>query len=280
MTTNLSSDIANWISNVFLPQMGTFITNVTTGVYMVFKFVLNIAIGFVVACYLLYNREGFAAAIKKLMYSLFGVERAEQIQNVVRFTDDAFMGFISGKVLDSTIIGIITFVACTLLKMPYAAFISVIVGVTNIIPVFGPFIGAVPGTLIILMVEPVKALIFVVLILIIQQVDGNIIGPKILGNRVGINGFWVMFAIIMCGGLFGVPGMIIGVPLFVVLSAGYNSLVDYGLKKRGLSTQTSQYINMERMDPETGVPIPREGVRKRTRSGKKKKANSSQSSEK
>lgn len=278
MIKNLSGTVVNWISNEFLPQVGSFITNVTTGVYLVFKFVLNIAIGFVVACYLLYNREHFSATAKKLLYSVFGVVRSEQIQNVIRFADDAFMGFISGKVLDSTIIGIITFVCCYILRMPYAAFISVIVGITNVIPVFGPFIGAIPCTLIILMVEPKKALIFVILILIIQQVDGNIIGPKILGNRVGLNGFWVMFAIIVCGGLFGVVGMIIGVPLFVVLRAGYNYLVDSGLKKRGLSTQTSQYMNMERMDPETGIPIPREGRRQRAR--KKKKTDSAESGKK
>ncbi len=279
-TKNLSQDLLNWISNEFLPQVGSFITNLTTGVYKVLKFLLNIAIGFVVACYLLHNRETFAANTKKLLYSALGIERTERVLNVVHFADDAFMGFISGKVLDSLIIGAITFVCCNVLKLPYAAFISVIVGVTNIIPVFGPFLGAVPGTLLILMVEPVKALVFIVLILIIQQVDGNIIGPKILGSRVGISGFWVMFSIVVCGALFGIPGMIIGVPLFVVLSAGYQSLVDMGLKKRGLSTQTAQYINMSRMDPETGEPIPREeGERKRRKTSRPKQEDSSQDGE-
>lgn len=284
--TDLSTDLLNWLTNKVLPQMGSFITNVTTGVYLVFRFILNIAIGFVVACYLLYNRELFSASAKKLLYSVFGIERAEKILTVIHFTDEAFMGFISGKVLDSLIIGVLTFACCTLLKMPFAAFVSIIVGVTNIIPVFGPFIGAVPCTIVILMADPMKALIFVVLILIIQQVDGNIIGPKILGSRVGINGFWVMFAIVLCGSLFGVPGMIVGVPLFVVLSAGYESLVDHGLEKRGLSTQTAQYVNMDHMDPETGIPVPREGERNRNRKGKrgklcfKKPGNSSKDSEK
>ena len=273
MATDASNDLLNWVSTKFLPQMGSFITNVTTGVYLVLKFLLNIAIGFVVACYVLYNREGFSANVKKLLYSAFGIRRAEQILNILHFADDAFMGFLSGKVLDSLIIGCITFVTCSVLKMPYAAFISVIIGVTNIIPVFGPFIGAVPCTLIILMAEPVKAVVFVLMILIIQQVDGNIIGPKILGSRVGISGFWVMFSIVVCGTLFGVAGMIIGVPVFVVLSAGYNSLIDAGLKKRGLSTQTAQYINMESMDPETGIPIQREnGERPRKRTKHRKKS--------
>lgn len=265
-TESISNDIAQWIRNDFLPQMGSFITNITTGVYLVFRAVMNVAIGFVVACYLLYNRESFGANMKKLLYSAFGIKRTERILNVCRFTDDAFMGFISGKVLDSLIIGCITFVCSSLLKMPYAAFVSVIIGVTNVIPVFGPFIGAIPCTLIILVVQPLKALIFVVFIIILQQIDGNIIGPKILGSRVGISGFWVMFAIVVCGSLFGVTGMIVGVPLFVVISAGYNSLVDYGLKKRGLTTQAARYVNMAYMDPVTGEPVPREGqIRKRVR---------------
>lgn len=273
---SISGELIQWIRNEFLPQMGSFITNVTTGVYLVFRFVMNIAIGFVVACYLLYNREDFSANVKKFLYSLLGIRRAEWVLKVCRFADQAFMGFISGKVLDSLIIGCITFVCCTVLKMPYAPFVSVIVGVTNVIPVFGPFIGAVPCTLIILVVQPVKALIFVVLILIIQQVDGNIIGPKILGSRVGISGFWVMFAIVVCGSLFGVVGMIVGVPLFVVISAGYNSLVEYGLKKRGLETQTALYVNMDRMDPETGLPIPRsDGGDRRRMSGEEKTSVSS-----
>ena len=279
-TESISNDIAQWIRNDFLPQMGSFITNITTGVYLVFRAVMNVAIGFVVACYLLYNREGFGANMKKLLYSALGIKRAERVLSVCRFTDDAFMGFISGKVLDSLIIGCITFVCCSLLKMPYAAFVSVIIGVTNVIPVFGPFIGAIPCTLIILVVQPVKALVFVVFIIVLQQIDGNIIGPKILGSRVGISGFWVMFAIVVCGSLFGVVGMIVGVPLFVVISAGYNSLVDYGLKKRGLTTQTAQYVNMAYMDPVTGDPVPREGEkRKRSRPKRDKQPPSSQNGE-
>jgi len=276
---SISTDIEQWIRNEFLPQMGSFITNVTTGVYLVFRAVMNVAIGFVVACYLLYNREGFSANTKKLLYSALGIKRAERVLNVCRFTDDAFMGFISGKVLDSLIIGCITFVCCSLLNMPYTAFVSVIIGVTNVIPVFGPFIGAVPCTLIILVVQPLKALIFVIFIIILQQIDGNIIGPKILGSRVGISGFWVMFAIVVCGSLFGVVGMIVGVPLFVVISAGYNSLVDYGLKKRGLTTQTAQYVNMAYMDPVTGDPVPREGEPRRRPRKKDKPGGSSQDGE-
>lgn len=261
---DMFAQLAHWVQSTFMPELGSFLSdmtgfilNITSGVYKVFKYVMNILIGIVVSCYLLYNREGFAASFKKLLYAVFGTRRSEQIQRVFRHADDAFMGFISGKILDSLIIGIITFICCYIFKMPYPAFISIIIGVTNIIPVFGPFIGAVPCTLIILMIQPVKALIFVVMILIIQQVDGNIIGPKILGSKVGINGFWVMFAIVVCGGLMGVPGMIIGVPLFVLIIGGYNFLVNRALTKRGLASETALYVDMDYMDPETGVPVPK-----------------------
>lgn len=262
---DLSDQFAQWSQNTLLPGLGGllsdisgFIVNITSGVYKVFKYVMNILIGIVVSCYLLYNREGFAASGKKLLYALLGIRRSEQVQRVLRHADDAFMGFISGKIVDSLIIGIITFFSCTLLGMPYTTFVAIIIGVTNIIPVFGPFIGAVPCTLIILMAEPIKAIVFMVLIFIIQQVDGNIIGPKILGSKVGINGFWVMFAIVVCGGLMGIPGMIIGVPLFVLIIAGYNYIVNYALKKRGLATETALYEDMAYMDESTGTPVPKE----------------------
>lgn len=264
VTETVSGELADWINNELLPTIGSvlsdvtgFLMSLTSGMYRVLQYVLNILIGVVISCYLLYNRERFAASAKRLLYALFGVQNSEKIQNVVHFTDDAFTGFLVGKLIDSTIIGCLTYVCCVALKMPYPAFIAIIIGVTNIIPVFGPFIGAVPCTIIILMVNPVKALGFMVLIFVIQQIDGNIIGPKILGNSVGINGFWIMFAIIIMGKFFGVAGMIIGVPVFVVLSAGYDWLVNWGLEKRGLSTEAALYVDMQCMDEETGIPIPK-----------------------
>ncbi len=264
MTRTVSNELANWVNEELLPMVTDllsdvtgFLVSVTSGVYRVLQVVLNILIGVVISCYLLYNREKFAASSKRLLYVVLGVRRSEQVQAVVRFANEAFTGFLTGKIIDSTIIGVITLVCCSLLNMPYPAFIAIIIGVTNIIPVFGPFIGAVPCTVIILMVNPVKALGFVVLIFIIQQFDGNILGPKILGNSVGINGFWIMFSIIVMGDLFGVVGMLLGVPLFVVISAGYDALINLGLKKRGLSTEAALYVDMHHMDVKTGVPVPK-----------------------
>lgn len=264
MTRNLSDELANWVNNELLPMIGSVLSDVkgvivkvTGGVYRAFLYLLDILIGAVISCYVLYNRERFAATWKRLLYALLGVKRSEKFQELVRFANEAFMGFLIGKIIDSTIIGILTYICCEILDMPYPAFIAIIVGVTNIIPIFGPFIGAIPGAIIILMVQPSKILVFILMIFVIQQLDGNVIGPKILGNSVGINGFWIMFAIIVMGDLFGVAGMIVGVPLFVVLTAGFEGALSMGLKKRGLSTEAALYVDMSHMDEETGVPVPK-----------------------
>ena len=264
MTRNLSEELADWVNNELMPMIGSLLSDVkgvlitvTGGVYRAFLYLLDILIGAVISCYVLYNRERFAATWKRMMYALLGVKRCEKAQELVHFANEAFMGFLVGKIIDSTIIGILTYFSCLILKMPYPAFIAIIVGVTNIIPIFGPFIGAVPGAIIILMVQPSKLLIFVLMIFVIQQLDGNVIGPKILGNSVGINGFWIMFAIIVMGDLFGVAGMIIGVPLFVVLTSAFEGALSIGLKKRGLTDEAALYIDMSHMDPETGYPVPK-----------------------
>ena len=161
------------------------------------------------------------------------------------------MGFINGKLLDSAIIGLICYIVCAILKMPYALLVSVIVGVTNVIPFFGPFIGAVPSAIIILMVSPLKCLIFIVFIIILQQVDGNIIGPKILGSSIGINGFWVMFSIILGAGLFGFWGMLLGVPVFVVIYTAINSRIERRLKENDLPWRVEEYSELDHIDPVT-----------------------------
>ena len=264
MTSSLYNELNYWINNELLPTVGnilgdvtTVLLNLTSGMYRLLQYVLDILIGVVISCYVLYNRERFAATWKRMLYAAFGVKRSEKIQKLVLFANEAFMGFLIGKIIDSTIIGILTYIFCLILKMPYPAFIAIIVGVTNIIPIFGPFIGAIPGAIIILMVQPSKLLMFILMIFLIQQLDGNIIGPKILGSSVGINGFWIMFAIIVMGDLFGVAGMIIGVPLFVVLTSAFEGLLSYGLKKRGLCTEAALYIDMSHMDTETGYPVPK-----------------------
>ena len=262
--TSATNELVYWVNNELLPKVGSILSDVTTvllnltsGMYRLLQYVLDILIGVVISCYVLYNRERFAATWKRMLYAAFGVRYSEKVQQVVAFANEAFMGFLVGKIIDSAIIGVLTYIASEILKLPYPAFIAIIVGVTNIIPIFGPFIGAVPGAIIILMVQPSKILVFLLMIFIIQQIDGNIIGPKILGNSVGINGFWIMFAIIVMGDLFGVAGMIIGVPLFVVLTAAFEGVLSVGLKKRGLTDEAALYVDMSHMDVETGLPVPK-----------------------
>ncbi len=211
----------------------------------------NLIVGIIVSVYILAKLEFFNAGFKRLMYCIFTVEAADKIYDGIHFTDRTFMGFISGKLLDSAIIGLICYIFCAITNMPYALLVSVIIGVTNIIPFFGPIIGAVPTGLIILLTDPVKCLIFVIFIIILQQIDGNIIGPKILGNSTGISGFWVMFSIILGAGLFRFWGMLLGVPVFVVIFTLVNSLVKRKLERSDLPVNTEDYLNVERIDPVT-----------------------------
>ena len=254
-----NENIMDWLEKTVLPELGSMLTNLTAGVYYALKGVYNLIIGIIVSVYILGNIEGFGASARRLMYSLFSIEKAEKLREGVAFIDKTFMGFINGKLLDSAIIGLICYIVCAILNMPYALLVSVIVGVTNIIPFFGPFIGAVPSAIIILMVSPMKCLIFVIFIIILQQVDGNIIGPKILGSSIGINGFWVMFSIILGAGLFGFWGMLLGVPVFVVIYTGINSLIVKKLKSDDLPVDMAEYNNLDHIDPITRQAVKKPG---------------------
>lgn len=233
--------LIGWLTNDIQPRMTDIVSIISTSLKAVIMIVVNIFIGVIVSCYLLYNKEKFKAQLKRTLYSIFELEHVDAIVHSFRFVDRVFMGFLGGKLIDSAIIAVICYICCSLLKMPYVPLISVIIGVTNIIPYFGPFIGAVPCGFIVLMTSPIKCAIFLIFILALQLFDGNILGPKILGNSVGISGFWVMFAILVGSGLFGFAGMILGVPVFVVISTGINLLITNRLKKRGLPTETSDY---------------------------------------
>ena len=152
-----------------------------------------------------------------------------------------FSGFIYGKLLDSFIIGVLCFIGVTVMRMPYTMLVAVVIGVTNIIPVFGPYIGAIPCAALILLYNPMKGLYFIIFIILLQAFDGNLLGPKILGNSTGLSAFWVMFAIVMGGGLFGVPGMLIGVPLFAVIYYLATALVNNFARKKGIPTSSDFY---------------------------------------
>ncbi len=257
LNTNLGNDLFGWIQTNVLPQLGSFVTNVTSGVYSVVRGVYNLVIGIIVSIYLLNGIEHYGAAFKRLLYSLFNIESAEKLLEGIRFTDRTFMGFINGKLLDSAIIGLICYIVCAILNMPYTLLVSVIIGITNIIPFFGPLIGAIPSAFIILMVDPLKCLIFIIFIIILQQIDGNFIGPKILGNSVGISGFWVMFSIILGAGLFGFWGMLLGVPVFVVIYTLLNGALERKLRRTDLPVEVSAYRDLDHIDAVTRQSVRR-----------------------
>ena len=254
--------LGNWLETKLLPRVGSVVTSVTSGVYGVAKSIYNLIIGIIVSIYLLSDKEGFVAAVKRMTYSVFSVETADRLRSGLNFVDRTFMSFLNGKLLDSLIIGIICYIVCSILKMPYTLLVSVIVGVTNIIPFFGPLIGAVPSALIILMVDPTKCLIFIIFVIILQQIDGNIIGPRILGNSTGITGFWVMFSIILGGGLFGFWGLLLGVPVFVVIYSLVTSLIVKKLKRNDLPWELEDYKELDYIDPATLQVVKKASVRR------------------
>ena len=225
----ISVDLDSWIKNTLMPSMQNIISGVGIGVLNVVTVFKNLIIGIIVAVYLLAARRKFVRQARLILYSIAKPRWADAIVTEVRYADKMFGGFINGKILDSAIIGLLCYLVCIIVKFPSALLVSVIIGVTNVIPFFGPFIGAVPATLLILIQNPIKALWFVLFVLILQQLDGNIIGPKILGNTTGLSSFWVLFAILLFGGLWGFVGMIIGVPLFAVIYDVIKKLVIHGL---------------------------------------------------
>lgn len=241
----INTNLFGWIRDTILPRFGSFVTNVTAGVYYFFRAVYNVVIGIIVSVYLLSNRESATARARRLCYCVFGLERAERIRDAIRFTDKTFMGFINGKLLDSAIIGLICYIVCAILKMPYALLVSVIIGVTNIIPFFGPLIGAIPSAFIILLVDPLKCLIFVIFIVILQQIDGNIIGPRILGDSTGLSSMWVIIAVLTGGGFFGVLGMFFAVPVFAMGYSLVTFLVEWRLQKKNMPLDSMEYLTDE-----------------------------------
>ena len=209
----------------------------------VVQVVKNIFLGCFVALYILNSKDVLAGQFKKLFYAVLPAKHADRLLEFFSLTDQTFSGFLSGKLLDSLIIGIICFVYTSIAHTPYYMLISVVIGVTNIIPFFGPYIGAIPCTLLILIVDPLQALYFVIFIILLQTFDGNYLGPKILGNKTGIGGFFVLCAILIFGGLFGVVGMVIGVPTTAVIYAGIRSFSDSALTRKKMPTEVYHYMN-------------------------------------
>ena len=237
----LYAELENWIQDTLMPYVTNIISGVGSSVYKVLMFLYNLLIGLIVACYLLSGRKKFARQSTLVIRSLFKPDVADMVLSEVAFIDRMFGGFIDGKILDSAIIGVICYVGCMIFKVPNPLLISAIVGITNVIPFFGPFIGAVPSTILIMIEDPIKGLWFILFVLALQQLDGNVIGPKILGDRTGLSSIWVLFAIILCGGLWGLVGMVICVPMFAVIYDVGKKLVRRGLFRKDQLELWEQY---------------------------------------
>lgn len=228
----LYSELSDWVKNTLVPGVSSIVSGVGSSVIKIMTFLYNLLIGLIVAVYLLSSRKKFARQGVLIIRSVFSRGWADKILEEIGFIDRMFGGFIDGKLLDSAIIGVLCYIGCLIFKFPNALLISAIVGITNIIPFFGPFIGAIPSAFLILIESPIKAVWFGLFILALQQLDGNVIGPKILGDRTGLSSFWVLFTIILCSGLWGVAGMVIAVPLFAVVYDTVKRLVRRGLVKK------------------------------------------------
>ena len=226
---SFSVNITTWVPQIFAVTIGF-----TAGV-------VNAVLGAIIAIYLLLDKERFFAHVRKVFCAALSGEKVDTLTRITRKSHEVFSGFIIGKILDSFIIFLICLFFMLIFRWPYAMLISVIVGVTNVIPYFGPFFGAIPSILILLIVDPLTALWFAIFILALQQLDGNVIGPKILGDSTGLSPFWVIFSITVFGSLLGPIGMFIGVPLFAVIYHLISELVSARLTQKALPTDTREY---------------------------------------
>jgi len=200
----------------------------------VVKFLMNFLIAMAAAAYILLDKEKLLMGLQKLNYSLFSTDAANYLTLYSRDVQHVFEQYIVGNLIDSLIVGLITYVGCLLMGFPYAPMFAFIVGVTNVIPVFGPFLGAIPVIIILLLIKPWYAVMFAIFILILQQIDGNVLKPIILGDKLGISGFWILFSVSVGGSLFGILGMFLGVPVFALIYAGIRDLAEMRLKEKNI----------------------------------------------
>ena len=241
-----NSEVMQWIQEHILSGNAASIASmVSNGVILAVKYVANAFIGLLIMVYLLNYKERLFAITRKIVNATCSQKRKASLYEFASIVNETFIGFIVGRIIDSFIIGVLTFIILKICALPFALMLSVIVGVTNVIPFFGPFIGAIPSVFILLLEKPIEALYFVIIIIIIQQLDGNVIGPKIVGNALGIGSFWVLISVLIGGGLFGFPGMALGVPVFAVFYRYADKLMTSSLKRKEKNTHTSYYYSLE-----------------------------------
>lgn len=244
--TEAADTFQTWLRTDLLKQSNVIMSNLTVGVFNVLSTVFNFLIGLIVSVYILFSKDVFSAQTKKALYAFIKPEHANMTLHITKKSNEIFGGFIIGKIIDSAIIGVLCFLGLCFLGlwvdgMPYVMLVSVIVGVTNVIPFFGPYIGAVPSAILILLEDPRKGIYFIIFVFLLQQLDGNVIGPKILGNSTGLSAFWVVFSILLGGGLFGFVGMIMGVPTFGLIYYIVQVIINQKLDKKNLPAHSENY---------------------------------------
>ena len=250
-------------TTAILSTTGGVVKGVISGGVSVLKLLLNTFVGIMVSIYLINSKELLIGQCKKVIYALMTKDRANSFIHNVRFTHKTFLNFFGGKIVDSIIIGILCFILTKIIGTPYALLISVVVGITNIIPYFGPFIGAVPSAILILMVDPRQCIYFIIMIILLQQFDGNVLGPKILGQSTGLSSLWVIIAITIFGGLFNFAGMVIGVPIFAVIYTGISSYINAKLVEKNLTLDTKKYVHVDFIDEnDQFVKLPKSKVKR------------------
>lgn len=251
MINDSSKSILSYLSEGILPKMENIVTTVTVGLNGMYEFLRDFTIGIVFSVYLLINKNKYVSEMKKFIYTFLGIKKGNSLLQGARYSYKIFNGFIKGKLLTSVALGIVCYIAMILFKMPYAALISLIVAITNIIPFFGPIIGWVPGVILLLLINPIQALYFTIIIIVLQQIEGNILSPKIVGDSIGLSGFWVLFSIMIFGGIFGLVGMIIGVPIFAIFYHFASYQLKKYLAKKDLPSETADYEDLKYIDETT-----------------------------
>ncbi len=241
LSGSVNDGLNSFFSDQLLPNLENVIGGVSAGAMTIVTQFINLFIGLIVAVYLLASRSRWRAQLKMLVHCLFKGKGYDMVVSELRFIDRTFTDYISGRILDSVIVGVIMYIFCTILGVQDAALVAVVNGITNIIPYFGPFIGAIPSALLIFIDDPVKCVWFILFVLVLQQIDGNIICPKILSSAVGLSSFWVLFSTLLFGGLFGFVGMLVGVPIFVVIYDLLKKLIYLVLRKRGDEALIEEY---------------------------------------
>lgn len=240
-SSQAESNIDSLLNVDTIQKVQSIINSLSVQLFGVLGVVKNIFLGLLISAYLLGSRKLFGAQAGLILHGVFSDKWAKIIEEEIRYTDKMFNRFLVGKIIDSAIIGLLCFAGTSIMGFEAPAFISVIIGITNIIPFFGPFIGAIPCGLLLLLENPMHCLYFIIFIFVLQQLDGNVIGPKILGNTTGVSSFWVLFAILLFGGMWGVVGMVIGVPLFAVIYDIIRKLVYRGLRKHKRESMITDY---------------------------------------